>query len=136
MFKSKLSVAFASTFALVLTACGTTAPGSLAYYVGVPYTNVQTSCGGGYQVYRVAGEQRVLVAAYAVSQAYKSMCENSRGSASAKPGFEEAVAEYITKAPDLKGCRIASAVQISALHTEYTLACPVVPGGVVIRAKA
>jgi hypothetical protein len=135
MFKPKLPIAFASTLALVLTACGTTSPGSLAYYVGVGYTNVTTSCGGGYQVYRVGGEQRLLVAAYAVSQAYKAMCEDSRGAAAARPGFAEAVGEYIEKAPDLKGCTIASAVEITPLHTEFTLACPATPG-VAISAKA
>jgi len=113
---------------LGLAACTTSSEGSLAHYVGTPGVNVETRCGGGYQVFRYGAEERVLVAAYAVSQARKSVCEQYR------PGppvanvtglaHEEAVREYFTKVPQLKNCRITGGTGITPLHTEFTFSCP------------
>jgi hypothetical protein len=104
------------------------APGSIAHYVAAPSMGVETTCGGGYQVFRRAGGQTVLVAAYAISEAAQTMCEQRRGLVP-NPGVtgvrhEEAVVEYIAKTPSLKGCTVASGIAHTALHSEFVLACP------------
>jgi hypothetical protein len=103
-------------------------PGSIAHYVAAPSLGVETTCGGGYQVFRRPGEQTVLVSAYAISEAAQTMCEQRRG-LQPNPGMtgvrhEEAAVEYITKSPALKGCTVAGGIAHTALHSEFTLACP------------
>src|SRR5215217_8048105 len=81
--------------------------GSLSDYVGVGYTNVTTTCGGGYQVYRQPVSGRLLVAAYAVSEMRQTFCQSWRGepSVSSVTGVrhEEAALEYIATTPAMKG---------------------------------
>src|SRR5688500_12349503 len=102
-----------AAIAAVLSGCAMDPqPGSMAHYVAAPSMGVQTTCGGGYQVFRRVGEQTVLVAADAVSEAVQTTCEQRRGLGPG-PGVtgvrhEEAVVEYIAKTPSLKGCTVAS----------------------------
>lgn len=100
----------------------------LALY-DVDGVNVTTRCGGSYQVFHHAGEQRVLVAAYAVSEAYKSVCEwrDPRPVVPSTTGVrhEEAVTEYFARTSGLQGCRITRGVAITALHSEFTFTCPI-----------
>ncbi len=120
-----------SMLTLTLSACVSSDGGSLSHYVGTAKVNVETRCGGGYQVFRYGDEQRVLVAAYAISQAYKSACERynpgpaTLGITGAR--YEEAVTEYFAKTPALKDCRITGGTNITPLHSEFTFSCPPAP---------
>jgi hypothetical protein len=128
------------TVAGLLSACAS-APsgGSLSDYVGVGYTNVTTTCGGGFQVYRQPVNGRVLVAAYAVSNMRQSFCQSWRGEPPAPSltgaRYEEAVREYISKTPTLKGCTVVSGIEITQLHSEFVVSCPAAPAAPVIKAK-
>lgn len=123
----------------LLSACASPASvGALSDYWGVSYTNVSTRCGGGYQVYRKPGEQRILVRAYEVSEARQAFCERYNG---LQPDIgitgvrhEEAALEYLATTADLKACRIVSGTEITSLHSEFVLACPVAPE-TAVRAK-
>ena len=104
-----------------------TAPGSISYYVATPAAQVETTCGGGYQVFQRPGEPTVLVVAYAISEAVQTMCEQRRGiqpSLTTGVRHEEAVVEYIATRPALKGCTVISGIEHTRLHSEFTLACP------------
>ncbi len=124
---------------LSLSACASpSAQGSLHEYWGVAYTNVSTRCGGGYQVYRKPGTSRILVRAYELSEARQSFCERYNG---IQPSVgvtgvrhEEAVVEYMATRADLRECRLVSGTEITSLHSEFMIACPVAPTGAV-RAK-
>lgn len=125
--------------AALLSACATQPKGeSLSDYVGVGFTNVKTLCGGGYQVYQQPVNGRLLVAAYAISEAYKRSCEARNGRV-VSPGrtgvrYEDAAMEYIAATPSLKGCTIVSGTQITELHSEFVLSCPAT-SVTVIKAK-
>ena len=72
-----------AAIAAVLSGCAMDPPpGSIAHYVAAPSMGVETTCGGGYQVFRRPGGQTVLVSAYAISEAAQTMCEQRRGLAS------------------------------------------------------
>jgi hypothetical protein len=122
-----------------LAACASTdSEGSIAHYIATGSTNVTTSCGGGYQVFRNGGENRILVVAYAIPQAYKAICEGSSHMRPSLTGvrYEEAALEYLSKSADLKTCRVASGIEITPLHSEFFLNCPVAPApAATVRAK-
>ncbi len=122
-----LSVVTALATALVGCASGSS-PGSIAYYVGAPSKAVKTSCRGEYAVFHKLGEPTLLVAAYAVSEAVQTICEQRHGvrSTPAVTGVrhEEAVVEYIATTPALESCTIASGTEMTRLHSEFTLSCP------------
>ncbi|ANY77693.1 hypothetical protein BB934_05140 [Microvirga ossetica] len=109
--------------------------GSLSDYVAVGYTNVTTTCGGGYQVYRQPVNGRLLVAAYAVSEMRQSFCQSWRGEPSLSPltgvRHEEGALEYIATTPAMKGCILVSGVEITRLHSEFIVACPAQPGATI-----
>jgi hypothetical protein len=129
------SLPFALTAALTASVSGCATgpmPGSIAYYVAAPSAGVKTTCGGEYKVFRRRGEQRLLVAAYAIPEALQTMCEQRRG---LQPSLgitgvrhEEAAVEYISETPALKGCTVASGIEITHLHSEFVLGCPAEPG--------
>lgn len=133
------SLLLVAAFAMSLAACASpSSVGALSDYWGVSYTNVSTRCGGGYQVYRKPGESRILVRAYELSEARQSFCERYNG---IQPDIgitgvrhEEAVLEYISGRADLRSCTLVSGTEISSLHSEFVIACPVAPG-TAIRAK-
>jgi hypothetical protein len=140
MFIRPLSVAALAVLSFALAGCASTPKGgSLSDYVGVGSVNVATACGGGYQVYRQPVNGRVLVAAYAASEARQTFCQSWRGEPSVSPvtgvRHEEAVTEYIAKTPGLTGCTIVSGVEITRLHSEFVIACPAAPGAAAISAK-
>ncbi len=132
-----------AALAVALSACATSKSNpqgsSLSDYVAVTYTNVTTTCGGGYQVYRQPVNGRVLVAAYAASEARQSVCQSWRGEPSVSPvtgvEHEEAAVEYIATTPALKGCTVVSGTKITRLHSEFTIACPAAPGAAPVSAK-
>jgi hypothetical protein len=101
----------------------------------VGYTNVTTTCGGGYQVYRQPINGRLLVAAYAVSEMRQTFCQRWRGEPSVSPvtgvRHEEAALEYIAQTPAMKGCTLVSGIEISRLHSEFVVACPAPPAAAV-----
>jgi hypothetical protein len=103
----------------------------LSDYVAVAYTNVQTSCGGGYQVYRKTGEPKILVRAYEVAEVRRSLCESIRSdpprSAMTGVRYEDAALEYLATTADLKACTIAGGTEITRVHSEFVLACPAIP---------
>ncbi len=109
--------------------------GSLPDYIAVGYTNVTTTCGGGYQVYRQPINGRLLVAAYAVSEMRQTFCQSWRGEPSVSPvtgvRHEEAALEYIAQTPAMKGCTLVSGIEISRLHSEFVIACPASPAAAV-----
>jgi threonine dehydratase len=124
-----LPVIVPAAAAVLLSGCAIDpAPGSIGHYVAAPSLAVETTCGGGYRVYRRPGEETVLVAAYAISEAVQTMCEQRRGllpeSGATGVRHEEAVVEYIAKTPTLKGCTVVSGIAHTSLHSEFTLACP------------
>jgi len=130
--------AFIAMIALVgsISACASYPQGgSLANYIGINSSNVETTCGGGYQVFRKSGERRFLVRAYEVSEMYRSMCEMRRGarppSAITGVRYEDAALEYLAKTPDLKSCRLVSGIEITRLHSEFTVACPAGPAAAI-----
>jgi hypothetical protein len=131
-----LPLVLAAAMAAFITGCarGTT-PGSLSYYVATPAAQVETRCGGGYQVFQRPGEPTILVVAYAVSEAVQTLCEQRRGivPVPARTGVrhEEAAVEYIATRPHLKGCTVTSGIEHTRLHSEFVLACPGVATGVV-----
>jgi len=135
-----LPVATLAILALSAAGCASEPRGgSLSDYVAVGYTNVATHCGGGYQVYRQPVNGRLLVVAYAVSEARQTFCESYRGEPSVSPvtgvRHEEAALEYIAKTPAMKGCTLVSGLEITRLHSEFIVACPVAPGTATITAK-
>jgi len=122
--------------AMLLPACASNPQGgSLSDYVGVGYTNVTTTCGGGYQVYRQPVNGRLLVAAYAVSEMRQSFCESWAGEVSvpsvAGVRHSEGALEYIAKTPAMRGCTLVSGVEITPLHSEFAVACPGQPGATI-----
>jgi hypothetical protein len=128
------SSAFIPVIAIVafVSACASNPEGgSLVNYIGVGSTDVATACGGGYQVFRKPGERRFLVRAYEVSETYRSMCEMHRAPrpASTITGvrYEDAALEYLAKSSDLRSCTLVSGVEITRLHSEFTVACPAAP---------
>src|SRR5918993_2477171 len=130
-----LPLVLAAAMAAFITGCarGTT-PGSLSYYVATPAAQVETRCGGGYQVFYRLGEPTILVVAYAVSEAVQTMCEQRRGIVPVSAigvRHEEAAVEYIATRPHLKGCTVVSGIEHTRLHSEFVLACPGVATGVV-----
>ncbi|MBB3019190.1 hypothetical protein FHR70_002244 [Microvirga lupini] len=118
----------AAALAAFVSGCARgTEPGSISYYVAAPAAQVETTCGGGYQVFQRPGEPTVLVVAYAISEAVQTMCEQRRGIQPTRitgVRHEEAVVEYIAARPALKGCTVISGVEHTGLHSEFTLACP------------
>ena len=140
MLSRPLSLLSILALSVSLSACASNPQGgSLSDYIGVGATNVETSCGGGYRVFYRPVEQRVLVRAYEISEAYRSMCESRRGgpprSTALGVRYEDAALEYLAQTPSLKACTIVSGVEITRLHSEFTLACPAAPGAVAITAK-
>ncbi len=140
MLSRALSIMPITVLAAGLSACASNPKGgSLSDYVGVGVTNVATSCGGGYQVYRQPVNGRLLIVAYAVSEARQSFCQSWRGEPSVSPvtgvRHEEAAVEYIAKTPAMKGCALVSGTEITRLHSEFTIACPGSSGAVTITAK-
>jgi hypothetical protein len=142
MLSRPLALLLTATLAGSLAACASTdSEGSIAHYIATGATNVTTSCGGGYQVFRAPAENRILVVAYAIPQAYKSICEGSAQSFQGVTGvrYEEAALEYLSKSADLKVCKVVRGVEITPLHSEFFLSCPVVPTAatpaVAVRAK-
>lgn len=129
MLSRPLALLLTATLAASLTACAssTDTGGSLSHYIATGSTNVTTSCGGGYQVFRNGTENRILVVAYAIPQAYKAICEGSGPSRQGLTGvrYEEAALEYLSKTADLKACTLASGDEITPLHSEFVLNCPV-----------
>jgi hypothetical protein len=135
-----LSVAISVVLALSVAGCASQPRGgSLSDYVAVGSTNVTTHCGGGYQVYRQPVNGRLLVAAYAVSEARQTFCQSYRGEPSVAPitgvRHEEAAVEYIAHTPAMKGCTLVSGSEITPLHSEFIVACPAAPGTATITAK-
>ena len=135
MLARTLPLILAAALAASVSGCarGTT-PGSLSYYVATPVAKVETRCGGGYQVFQRPGEPTILVAAYAISEAVQTMCEQRRGIVPVSVTgvrHEEAAVEYIATRPDLKGCTVVSGIEHTRLHSEFVLACPGVATGVV-----
>jgi hypothetical protein len=132
MHRRSLFVTVLSMVAGILSGCAS-APsgGSLADYVAVGYVNITTTCGGGYQIYRQPVNGRMLVSAYAASEMRQSFCESWRGespiSAATGVRHEDAALEYIAKTPSMKGCILTSGIEITRLHSEFTLDCPVHP---------
>jgi hypothetical protein len=119
-----------------LVACASgSSIGTLAPYIAVGYTNVQTSCGGGYQVYRKPGEPKILVRAYEVAEVRRSLCESIRSDpprvATTGVRYEDAALEYLATTPDLKACTLASGVEITRVHSEFVLACPAAPAAAI-----
>ncbi|MBJ6125812.1 hypothetical protein [Microvirga splendida] len=136
MLTRTLPLALAAAIAASVSGCARgTVPGSISYYVATPVALVETRCGGGYQVYQRPGEPTILVAAYAVSEAVQTLCEQRRGivPVPARTGVrhEEAAVEYIATRPHLKGCTVVSGLELTQLHSEFVLACPAVATGVV-----
>ncbi len=135
MLTRTLPLALAAALAVSVSGCAQgTAPGSISYYVAAPVTKVETRCGGGYQVFYRPGEPTILVAAYAVSEAVQTLCEQRRGIVPVRATgvrHEEAAVEYIATRPDLKGCTVVSGMEHTLLHSEFVLACPGVATGVV-----
>lgn len=128
MLTRTLPLALAAALAVSVSGCAQgTSPGSISYYVATPVTKVETRCGGGYQVFQRPGEPTILVAAYAVSEAAQTLCEQRRGIVPVRATgirHEEAAVEYIAARPDLKGCTVVSGIEHTALHSEFVLACP------------
>src|SRR4051794_27223558 len=129
MPRHTMSAAPVLGLAALVSACATQPKGgSLSDYVGVSFTNIETRCGGGYQVYRQPVNGRLLVAAYAVSEAFKSACEARRGDQpiQSRTGarYEEAALEYIAATPSMKGCTLVNGTEITRLHSEFVVACP------------
>lgn len=119
-----------------LTACASASSiGLLSDYVAVGYTDVQTSCGGGYQVYRKPGEPKILVRAYEVAEVRRSLCERIRSDpprqAMTGVRFEDAAQEYLATAADLKACTLASGTEVTRVHSEFVLACPATPAAAI-----
>lgn len=110
--------------------------GSLSDYVAVGYTNVTTSCGGGYQIYRQPVNGRLLVVAYAASEMRQTFCQSWRGEPSVSPvtgvKHEEGALEYIAKTPAMKDCTLVSGIEITPLHSEFIVSCPGQPATAVI----
>jgi hypothetical protein len=135
MLTRTLPLVLAAALAVSLSGCARgTAPGSLSYYVATPVTKVETRCGGGYQVFQRPGEPTILVAAYAISEAVQTMCEQRRGVvpiSATGVRHEEAAVEYIATMPHLKGCTVVSGIEHTRLHSEFVLACPGVATNVV-----
>src|SRR3712207_483841 len=95
-----LSITSIAALTTSLSACASNPQGgALSDYVGVGYTNVATTCGGGYQVYQQPVNRRLLVAAYPISEARQSLCQSLRGepSISSVTGVrhEDGALEYI-----------------------------------------
>jgi hypothetical protein len=140
MFIRPLSVAALAVLSFALAGCASTPKGgSLSDYVGVGYGNVATACGGGYQVYRQPVNGRLLVVAYAASEARQTFCQSWRGEPSVSPvtgvRHEEAALEFIATTPAMKGCTLVSGIEITRLHSEFIVACPAAPGSATISAK-
>jgi hypothetical protein len=143
MISRPLAIITIAALTAALSACASnrSSPqgGSLSDYVGVSYANVSTACGGGYQVYRQPVNGRLLVVAYAASEARQSFCQSWRGEPSVSPvtgaRHEEGAVEYIATTPALKGCTLVSGIELTSLHSEFTIACPAVPGATIISAK-
>jgi hypothetical protein len=143
MLSRPVSLISIAALTVALSACASSRSnpqgGSLSDYVAVSYTNVTTTCGGGYQVYRQPVNGRVLVVAYAASEARQSICQSWRGEPSVSPitgaRHEEAVVEYIATTPSLKGCTVVSGVEITSLHSEFTIICPADPAATAISTK-
>jgi hypothetical protein len=136
MLTRTLPLVLAAAVAVSVSGCARgTAPGSLSYYVATPVTKVETTCGGGYQVFQRPGEPTILVVAYAVSEAAQTLCEQRRGIVPVRAHtgvrHEEAAVEYIATMPHLKGCTVVSGVEHTLLHSEFVLACPGVASNVV-----
>ena len=135
MLTRTLPLVLAAALAASVSGCARgTAPGSLSYYVATPAAQVETRCGGGYQVFQRPGEPTILVVAYAVSEAVQTMCEQRRGIVPVSATgvrHEEAVVEYIATRPHLKGCTVVSGIEHTRLHSEFVLACPGVATGIV-----
>ncbi|MBD2749031.1 hypothetical protein IC232_20280 [Microvirga sp. BT688] len=135
MLARTLPLILAAVLAASVSGCARgTAPGSLSYYVATPAYKVETRCGGGYQVFQRPGEPTILVAAYAISEAVQTMCEQRRGIVPVSVTgvrHEEAAVEYIATRPDLKGCTVVSGIEHTRLHSEFVLSCPGVATGVV-----
>jgi len=139
MLRHTLSAPLVIALTVLVSACASEPKGgSLSDYVGVSFTNVETRCGGGYQVYRQPVNGRLLVAAYAVSEAYRSACEARRGAQPVPGGIgvrhEEAALQYIATTPSMKGCTLVSGTEITGLHSEFVVSCPASVSRVV-RAK-
>jgi hypothetical protein len=129
MLRHTMFAAPVIALAALVSACASQPKGgSLSDYVGVSFANVETRCGGGYQVYRQPVNGRLLVAAYAVSEAFKSACEARRGAQPipSRTGvrYEEAALEYIAATPSMTGCMLVSGTEITSLHSEFVVACP------------
>lgn len=140
MLPHRMSVAALVALAALVSACASQPRGaSLGDYVGVSYTNVETRCGGGYQVYRQPVDGRLLVAAYAISEAVRSACMARRGAPPmpSRTGvrYEEAALEYIATTPSMKGCTLVSGTEITGLHSEFVVSCPAGATQGVVRAK-
>jgi hypothetical protein len=104
-------------------------------YIAVGDTNVTTTCGGGYQVYRQPANGGLLVAAYAASEMRQSFCPSWRVESSVSPvtsvRHEEAAPEFIAQAPAMKGCALASGIEITRLHSGFAVACPALPAAAI-----
>jgi hypothetical protein len=140
MLSRTLSLIPIALLTALLSACASNPQGgSLSDYVAVGYTNVATACGGGYQVYRQPVNGRLLVVAYAASEARQTFCQSWRGESSVSPvtgvRHEEAALEFIATTPTMKGCTLVSGIEITRLHSEFIVACPAAPGSATISAK-
>jgi hypothetical protein len=135
MLTRTLPLVLAAALAVFVSGCAQgTAPGSLSYYVATPMSQVETRCGGGYQVFQRPGEPTILVVAYAVSEAVQTLCEQRRGIVPVRATgirHEEAAVEYIATLPHLKGCTVVSGIEHTRLHSEFVLACPATATSVV-----
>jgi hypothetical protein len=136
MVRCSKSLFFPIVLAGSLTACTSNSSfGLLSDYVGLYSTNVTTSCGGGYQVFRKKDEPKILVRAYEIPEIYKAMCEARQGDSTAITvtgvRHEEAAIEYISQTADLKECKVAGGAEITRLHSEFALACPIAPATVI-----
>jgi hypothetical protein len=119
-----------------LAACASgSSIGLLSDYVGLFPANVQTSCGGGYQVYRKADEPKILVRAYEIAELRRSLCEQIRSdpprSAMTGVRYEDAALEFLATTPDVKACTLASGIEVTPVHSEFVLACPATPAAAI-----
>jgi hypothetical protein len=103
----------------------------LSHYGTTASKVVKTSCRGEYRVSEKDG--KLLVSAFAVSEAYHSACESPPPGRTGIP-YEYAAVQFLQES-NRPLCVITAGERLELLHSEFAFTCPTAPAPPAVASK-